>query len=46
MANAVLLCPQVTHGGLFRRDDVTLDEIRQLQRNKQPPEEGRQTVAL
>lgn len=28
------------HGGLFSRDDVTLDEIRKLERNRQPPEEG------
>ena len=41
VANAVHLCSQVTHGGLFRRDGVMLDEIRQLQRNRQPPEEGR-----
>lgn len=30
----------VMHGGLFSRDDVTLDEIRQIDRNRQPPEEG------
>ncbi|CAH1116956.1 unnamed protein product [Phaedon cochleariae] len=30
----------VMHGGLFSRDDVTLDEIRQLERNRQPPEDG------
>uniref|UniRef100_T1IV53 Serine/threonine-protein phosphatase 5 n=1 Tax=Strigamia maritima TaxID=126957 RepID=T1IV53_STRMM len=30
----------VMHGGLFSRDDVTLDEIRKIERNKQPPEEG------
>lgn len=28
------------HGGLFTRDDVTLDEIRKIDRNRQPPEEG------
>lgn len=28
------------HGGLFTRDDVTLSEIRALDRNRQPPEEG------
>lgn len=30
----------VMHGGLFSRDDVLLDEIRKIDRNKQPPEEG------
>lgn len=30
----------VTHGGLFSRDGVTLDEIRQIDRFKQPPNEG------
>jgi serine/threonine-protein phosphatase 5 len=28
------------HGGLFRQDNVTLDDIRKIDRNKQPPEEG------
>lgn len=28
------------HGGLFSRDDVTLDDIRQTDRNRQPPEDG------
>lgn len=28
------------HGGLFSRDDVTLKEIREIDRNRQPPEEG------
>lgn len=28
------------HGGLFTRDDVTLDEIRKIERNRQPPEDG------
>lgn len=28
------------HGGLFSKNDVTLDEIRELDRNKQPPEQG------
>jgi serine/threonine-protein phosphatase 5 len=35
-----LVCLQVMHGGLFSRDDVTLDEIRNIDRNRQPPEEG------
>ncbi|XP_043256603.1 serine/threonine-protein phosphatase 5 [Colletes gigas] len=30
----------VMHGGLFSRDDVTLQEIREIDRNRQPPEEG------
>jgi len=30
----------VMHGGLFSRDDVTLDDIRQTDRNRQPPEDG------
>ncbi|CAL7948752.1 unnamed protein product [Xylocopa violacea] len=30
----------VMHGGLFSRDDVTLKEIREIDRNRQPPEEG------
>lgn len=28
------------HGGLFSSDDVTLDDIRGIDRNRQPPEEG------
>jgi hypothetical protein len=30
----------VVHGGLFSRDGVTLDEIRAVDRNMQPPEAG------
>ncbi|KAH0952518.1 hypothetical protein HN011_001736 [Eciton burchellii] len=30
----------VMHGGLFSRDNVTLQEIREIDRNRQPPEEG------
>ncbi|XP_050354478.1 serine/threonine-protein phosphatase 5 [Nymphalis io] len=30
----------VMHGGLFSKDDVTLDDIRNVDRNKQPPEDG------
>ena len=30
----------VTHGGLFSRDGVTLDELRAVERGRQPPEEG------
>ena len=30
----------VVHGGLFSRDDVTLDELRTLDRFREPPDEG------
>ncbi|XP_026333326.1 serine/threonine-protein phosphatase 5 [Hyposmocoma kahamanoa] len=30
----------VMHGGLFSKDDVTLEDIRKVDRNKQPPEDG------
>lgn len=30
----------VMHGGLFSEDEVTLDDIRKIERNRQPPEEG------
>lgn len=30
----------VMHGGLFSKDDVTLDDIRKTERNRQPPDEG------
>ncbi|KAL3288567.1 hypothetical protein HHI36_003006 [Cryptolaemus montrouzieri] len=30
----------VMHGGLFSTDGVTLDDIRKVDRNRQPPEEG------
>ncbi|KAK4300299.1 hypothetical protein Pmani_027485 [Petrolisthes manimaculis] len=30
----------VMHGGLFSTDDVTLDDIRKTERNRQPPETG------
>ena len=30
----------VMHGGLFSKDDVTLDAIKATERNRQPPEEG------
>jgi len=29
------------HGGLFSKDGVTLDDIRRIDRNRQPPEEGK-----
>lgn len=31
---------QVMHGGLFSNDDVTIDELRKIDRNRQPPEDG------
>ncbi len=31
---------QVMHGGLFSEDNVTLDDIRKTERNRQPPESG------
>ena len=31
---------QVTHGGLFKDDDVLLDDIRKVDRDRQPPEDG------
>jgi serine/threonine-protein phosphatase 5 len=30
----------VVHGGLFSKDGVTLDEIRKIERFRQPPDEG------
>lgn len=30
----------VMHGGLFSNDNVKLDDIRKIERNRQPPEEG------
>ncbi|XP_064622307.1 serine/threonine-protein phosphatase 5-like [Lineus longissimus] len=30
----------VMHGGLFSSDDVTLDDLRKIERNRQPPESG------
>lgn len=30
----------VMHGGLFSRDDVTLEEIRSVDRHREPPDEG------
>ena len=30
----------VVHGGLFTRDDVTLDELRAIDRFREPPDEG------
>jgi len=30
----------VMHGGLFSSDEVTIDDLRNVERNRQPPEEG------
>jgi serine/threonine-protein phosphatase 5 len=30
----------VVHGGLFSRDGVTLDDLREVDRNREPPDEG------
>ncbi|XP_055586958.1 serine/threonine-protein phosphatase 5-like [Uranotaenia lowii] len=30
----------VMHGGLFSKDEVSLDDLRHIDRNRQPPEEG------
>lgn len=34
------LPPQIMHGGLFSEDGVTLDDIRKIERNRQPPDSG------
>ena len=36
----------ITHGGLFEDLEVTLDDIRKVERNRQPPEKGIMTDAL
>lgn len=36
----------VVHGGLFSRDGVTLDEIRAIDRDREPPDEGLMTELL
>ena len=28
------------HGGLFKQEGVTLDDVRALDRNRQPPDQG------
>ena len=32
--------PQIMHGGLFSEDGVTLDDIRKIERSRQPPDSG------
>lgn len=36
----------VVHGGLFSRDGVTLDDLRNVDRNREPPDEGLMCEAL
>lgn len=36
----------VLHGGLFSKDDVTLDDIRKIERHCEPPDEGIMTELL
>ena len=40
LANCIDSKILVVHGGLFSRDDVTLDEIRKIDRKKQPDSDG------
>ncbi len=37
---------QVMHGGLFSEDGVTLDDIRKIERNRQPPDSGKTRLIL
>merc|ERR1719450_1549889 len=36
----------VVHGGLFSKDNVTLDDIRKVNRDQEPPDEGLMTEML
>jgi serine/threonine-protein phosphatase 5 len=36
----------VVHGGLFQKDGVTLEELKQVERNQEPPESGLMSDAL
>eukprot|EP01026_Neomeris_dumetosa_P076651 TRINITY_DN82482_c0_g1_i2.p1 TRINITY_DN82482_c0_g1~~TRINITY_DN82482_c0_g1_i2.p1 ORF type:complete len:504 (-),score=76.46 TRINITY_DN82482_c0_g1_i2:450-1961(-) len=36
----------VLHGGLFSEDDVSLDDLRKIDRNREPPEQGLMCEAL
>ena len=31
---------QVMHGGLFSQDGITIEDIKKIDRNRQPPESG------
>lgn len=35
-----LILIEIPKGGLFSKDNVTLDDLRAIDRNRQPPEEG------
>jgi len=40
-----LFCPvQVMHGGLFSEDNVVLDDLRKIERNRQPPDSGEEVI--
>lgn len=39
VANSNYSC-QVMHGGLFSEDGVTLEDLRKIDRNRQPPDSG------
>ena len=32
----------IVHGGLFSKDGVTIDDIKKIQRNREPPENGKE----
>ena len=36
----------ITHGGLFTRDDVRLDEIKAIRRGREPPDSGLHAVVV
>jgi len=32
------------HGGLFSEDNVVLDDLRKIERNRQPPDSGEEVI--
>ena len=38
--DVVISLSKVMHGGLFSEDGVTLDDLRKIERNRQPPDSG------
>lgn len=36
----------ILHGGLFSQDGVTLEDIRNIDRNRQPPDSGLSVIDL
>lgn len=34
------------HGGLFSEDGVTLDDLRKIDRNRQPPDSGKNPLII